>query len=152
MSVPLSRLTLTHLVLTLVAALVLSACLADSGATLAAPAAFDQAKAGSITLIDIRTPGEWRQTGVAGGAVAINMQDPQGAEGFADKVLAQVKGDRGAPIALICRSGNRSTHMQHALQELGFTRVYNVNEGMGGSAAGPGWIKRGLPVAACKQC
>jgi len=147
MSMPLSRLALT-----LIAALSISACLADSGATLAAPAAFDQAKAGSITLIDIRTPGEWRQTGVAAGAVAINMQDPQGAEGFADKVLAQVKGDRGAPIALICRTGNRSAYMQQTLQGLGFTRVYNVNEGMGGSAAGPGWIKRGLPVAACKQC
>lgn len=147
MSMPLSRLALT-----LIAALLLSACLPEPGATLAAPAAFDQAKAGSITLIDIRTPAEWRQTGVAGGAVAIDMQDPQGAQGFADKVLAQVKGDRSAPIALICRSGNRSTHMQQALQGLGFTRVYNVNEGMGGSAAGPGWIKRGLPVAACSGC
>lgn len=36
--------------------------------------------------------------------------------------------------------------MQRVLREAGFTQVYNIKEGMAGSAAGPGWIKRGLPV------
>jgi len=34
----------------------------------------------------------------------------------------------------------------------GFTQVYNVKEGMVGSTAGPGWLKRGLPVERCAQC
>ena len=28
----------------------------------------------------------------------------------------------------------------------GFTRNYKLSEGMFGSSAGPGWLKRGLPV------
>jgi rhodanese-related sulfurtransferase len=138
--------------LTMAAALLLTACLSETGPALTAQAAYDQAKAGLLTLIDIRTPAEWRQTGVPGGAVRIAMQDPKGPDGFAAAVLAQVRGDHQAPIALICRTGNRSTQMQQALAARGFTRVYNVKEGMGGSAAGPGWIKRGLPVTACKDC
>jgi rhodanese-related sulfurtransferase len=138
--------------LALLAAFLFSAGLAQAGHTLSAPEAHDQAKSGALTLIDIRTPGEWRQTGVPEGALAIDMRHPKGAEGFAASVLDQVKGDRNAPIALICRTGNRTTHLQKELEARGFTRVYNVKEGMVGSAAGPGWIKRGLPVEACKQC
>jgi len=42
--------------------------------------------------------------------------------------------------------------MQRVLTEAGFTQVYNVKEGMAGSAAGPGWIARGLPLQACERC
>ena len=41
---------------------------------------------------------------------------------------------------------------QKALQEMGFSRVYNVKEGMSGSGAGPGWVRRGLPVDSCQTC
>jgi len=46
----------------LVAALYLTAGAAVAGTTLTAPEALDKAKAGEITLVDIRTPPEWRQT------------------------------------------------------------------------------------------
>ena len=36
--------------------------------------------------------------------------------------------------------------VQHYLQANGFTRVFHVREGMAGSSAGPGWLKRGLPI------
>jgi rhodanese-related sulfurtransferase len=120
---------------------------------LGAPEAAAQVQAGKITLIDIRTPPEWKETGVARGAKQINMLHPQGAAGFVEQLLGEVKGDRSAPIALICRTGNRTTQVQRYLQSVGFTQVHNVKEGMAGSAAGPGWIKRGLPVEPCsKQC
>ena len=138
--------------ISLFAALFLVACLAEAGSTLDAPEAYKQVKAGTITLIDIRTPREWRQTRVAAGAVPIEMGNPKAPQPFIDAVLAQVQGDRNAPIALICRTGNRTTYMQKVLEEQGFTRVYNVKEGMVGSSAGPGWIKRGLPIEPCKQC
>ena len=109
--------------------------------------------AGKITLIDIRTPPEWKETGVAKGARLINMLHPQGAPGFTNALLEKVKGDKNAPIALICRTGNRTTQVQRYLQSQGFTQVYNVREGMAGSGAGPGWLKRGLPVDSCStQC
>lgn len=124
----------------------IAACAPDSGPTLAAPDAHAQAHAGALTLIDIRRPDEWRQSGVAEDALRINMAHPQGTPGFVRQVAAEVGGDKNAPIGLICRTGNRSTHMQRALHEAGFTQVYNIKEGMAGSAAGPGWIKRGLPL------
>lgn len=138
--------------LLLTAALLLNACLSEADSGLGPVVAHDQAQAGKLTLIDIRTPAEWRDTGVPAGAVRIEMKNPEGPGGFAEEVLAQVKGDRDAPIALICRSGNRSGHMQQALAAMGFTHVYSVDEGMGGSLAGPGWIRRGLPVVPCRKC
>lgn len=111
-----------------------------------------QAAAGKIRLIDMRTPEEWRETGVAPGAARINMYHPEGADGFTRELLKLVGGDRNAPIALICRSGNRSTQVQRYLAGQGFTRVYNVREGMQGGSAGPGWLSRGLPVESCKSC
>lgn len=119
------------------------------GPDLSAPEAYRLAQAGELTLIDIRTPAEWRQTGVARGTQLVDMRHPRGPDGFVEAVLSRVGGDRDAPIALICRTGNRTTHMQRLLQERGFTRVYNVKEGMIGSAAGPGWIRQGLPVEPC---
>jgi len=136
-------------------ALALLAATGSARATpdLAAPDAAAAVAAGKITLIDIRTPPEWKETGVAKGARRINMLHPQGAPGFAEQLLGEVKGDKNAPIALICRTGNRTTQVQRYLQSVGFTQVYNVKEGMAGSAAGPGWLKRGLPVDSCTtQC
>jgi rhodanese-related sulfurtransferase len=130
----------------------INACSREPAATLSAPEAHQKAQAGQLTLIDIRRPDEWRQTGVAEGAVRINMLHPQGPQGFVRQVLAEVDGDRDAPIGLICRTGNRTTQMQKLLQDAGFTNVANVKEGMVGSSAGPGWIRRGLPVEACAAC
>jgi rhodanese-related sulfurtransferase len=130
-------------------ALLAATGLALAAPDLAAPDAAAAVAAGKLTLIDIRTPPEWKETGVAQGARRINMLHPQGAPGFAEQLLGEVKGDKNAPIALICRTGNRTTQVQRYLQSVGFTQVYNIKEGMAGSAAGPGWLKRGLPVEAC---
>lgn len=123
-----------------------------SAQDIAAPAAYAAAHAGKLTLIDIRTPPEWQQTGVASGATRINMIHPQGATGFVNDLLAKVGGDKTAPIALICRTGNRTTQVQRYLQAQGFTQVLNIKEGMAGSAAGPGWIARKLPIEPCARC
>jgi rhodanese-related sulfurtransferase len=125
---------------------------ARASTILSAQEAYTRATAGEIVLIDIRTPEEWRETGVARGATRIDMRHPGGPRGFAEEVLRHVGGDRNAAIGLICRTGNRSTQVQRALQDLGFTRVYNVKEGMAGSDAGPGWVKRGLPIDPCSAC
>jgi rhodanese-related sulfurtransferase len=100
-------------------ALLAAAGFAHATPDLAAPDAAAAVAAGKITLIDIRTPPEWKETGVARGAKLVNMLHPQGAPGFADALLEQVKGDRNAPIALICRTGNRTTQVQRYLQSQG---------------------------------
>lgn len=127
--------------------------LARAAQDMDAPQAAAAMNSGKVTLIDIRTPPEWKETGVAKGAKLINMQHPQGAPGFTSALLEKVGGDKNAAIALICRTGNRTTQVQRYLQSQGFTQVYNVREGMAGSSAGPGWLKRGLPVETCTtQC
>lgn len=110
------------------------------------------AQAGQITLIDIRRPDEWRQTGVAQGVTRINMLHPQGMSGFAQAVAQAVGNDRNAPIVLICRTGSRTSRLAPALAEMGFTHVRHVPEGMIGSRSGPGWIARGLPIESCATC
>ena len=120
--------------------------LGAAGLELTPPDALAQVKAGKLILVDVRTPAEWKQTGVAQGAALLDMQHPKGANGFMDDLLKLTKGDKNAPVALICRTGNRSTQVQRYLESQGFTRVYNITEGMAGSAAGPGWLRRGLPL------
>ncbi len=138
--------------LAVLALLSFNACSRDTPLTLSAPEALDKARKGEITLIDIRRPEEWRQTGVAEGVRRVNMIHPAGPQGFIDAVLREVGGRRDAPIALICRTGNRTGQMRKFLEAQGFTQVYHVAEGMAGSAAGPGWIRRGLPVESCARC
>lgn len=120
--------------------------------TISAPEALAAVKKGEIVLVDIRQPEEWRQTGVAEGARTIPMRHPEGGQGFVRDLLAATGGDKNAPVALICRTGNRSGHTAKALADMGFTRVIDVSEGMAGSSAGPGWIRRNLPVKPCDKC
>lgn len=119
---------------------------------ISAPEAWNRAQDGGMTIVDVRTPREWRRTGVAVGAWEISMQQPRGVDGFVDEVLAAVDGDRSAPVGLICRTGNRSGQMRRVLLNQGFEQVYNISEGMAGSRAGPGWLRRDLPVEACERC
>jgi rhodanese-related sulfurtransferase len=137
---------------TVAVVLVLTACSAPAGPALSAPEAQAGVADGALTLIDIRTPGEWRQTGVAKGALRIDMRQPGGPKAFVAAVDLALGGDKTAPVALICRTGNRSNVMQGVLLGAGYTKVYNVSEGMAGSGAGPGWIRRGLPVEPCPNC
>jgi rhodanese-related sulfurtransferase len=110
--------------------------------TLDAPTAFQRAEAGEIILVDIRQPEEWDETGSPRGAHRLDLRRPDFLEGLA----ALTDGDRGRPIALICASGGRSARTARALTDAGFKNVLDVSEGMHGSAAGPGWLARGLPV------
>jgi len=119
---------------------------------ISAPEAWEAARAGKLTIIDIRTPPEWKQTRVAEGAKLIDMLHPQGPTGFMNEVLRQVGGDRNAPIALICRTGNRTSQVLRYLHAQGFSNAVHIPEGMAGSGFGPGWLRRGLPTEACAVC
>lgn len=112
------------------------------GGILTAPEAHAKAVAGEITLVDIRRPDEWARTGSGEGAHRIDLRD----DDFADRVRAAAGGDTDAPIALICARGVRSARVSNQLIAAGFTNIIDVPEGMLGSAAGPGWLERGLPI------
>ncbi len=126
--------------------LLLNGCSKDSNSTLSAPDAYAMVQSGKLILIDVQRPDEWKNTGVAQGALHIDMSSTQGEAGFIQQVSDTVQGDKRASIALISQAGNRSENARQTLHAAGFTHVYNIKEGMRGSSAGPGWIARGLPV------
>ncbi len=110
---------------------------------LAVAEAYQQSQSGDITLIDIRTPIEWKAVGVPVGSHQIDMRRND----FAEAVALAVGGNRSAPIALICARGVRSARMTLALSEAGFSNIIDVPEGMLGSRDGPGWVAGNLPLA-----
>ncbi len=124
------------------------------GGVLDAADALARARAGALTIVDVRTVQEWAETGVPENGAAVSLMPRWGVrnESFVDDVLAAVGGDKTVPIALICARGNRSSFAQGVLEQSGFTTVYSISEGMVGSAFGPGWLARGLPVEPCKEC
>lgn len=128
--------------LSLFLGLVLVAGVAAAAPRLSVQDAYAQAKKGEILLIDIRSPEEWRATGIATVATPISMH----LRDFYDRLDAAVGGDHGKAVALICSSGGRSAWMQVQLLARGYTNVINVAEGMEGGPNGPGWIKSGLPI------
>ncbi len=113
-----------------------------AGGKLTVDQAHAKALSGDILLIDIRTPREWRATGVAEGAVPLDMRR----EDFIQALERLTDADRSRPVALICARGVRSARLSNALTRAGFSNIIDVPEGMLGSAAGPGWIHAGLPV------
>ncbi len=113
-----------------------------AGSQLAVGAAHKQALSGDILLIDIRTPREWRATGIGQGAFPLDMRR----DDFIPALERLASGSKSMPVALICARGVRSARLSNTLTEDGFTRIIDVPEGMLGSAAGPGWVRAGLPV------
>jgi len=132
--------------------LLASAASADE-ARITADTAYDRAREGRLTLIDIRSREEWRESGIPAGALPVSMHAPGGKAAFAKAILRAVKGDKTKPIAVICAVGNRSRWAQNYLTDQGYKRVYDVSEGMFGRGKHlPGWVRRGLPVASCSSC
>lgn len=100
-----------------------------------------------IPVIDVRRADEWRTTGVVAGSHLITAFDADGrlVPGFVEKVQAEVK--PGEPVALICRSGNRSGRVAQLLTEqAGYTHVYNINGGV------TRWAQLGQPLQPCGNC
>ena len=117
---------------------------------LSAPDAYALASAGEVTLIDVRSPSEWRQTGLPAHGKAVTIHDPEGLPAFVRKIVALLGNNPAQPVALICASGVRSAYAEKLLEQAGFTAVYNVTEGMLGGRAGPGWLKHALPTASAQ--
>lgn len=103
--------------------------------------ALEAAAKGDILLVDVRRPDEWQATGLPQNAVGIDMRR-------SDFVSAVLVARRHAqqPVAVICARGVRSARVTQLFEAEGISPIIDVPEGMLGSRAGPGWLKRGLPV------
>ena len=84
-----------------------------------------------IPVIDVRTPGEWKQTGIVKGAHTIMFFDERGGynvEAFL-KALNQAV-DTKKPFALICRTGSRTAMISDFLDKELHYNVINLTGGM----------------------
>ncbi|MEH6645632.1 rhodanese-like domain-containing protein [Sulfitobacter sp.] len=111
-------------------------------ATISAPQAFDAATTRHIILLEIRSPEEWRESGVAQGALTVTMNDV----GFASTLRTILARNPDTPVALICATGGRSQYVASVLERNGISGVIDVSEGMFGNEAAPGWLARDMPV------
>jgi rhodanese-related sulfurtransferase len=95
-----------------------------------------------VPLYDIRRPEEWRQTRVVEGSRTLTYVDASGRPNpeFLPRFMAEVGKDD--PVVLICRTGNRSDVLARQLADLGYTKIYNVRDGIAR------WIGEGNPVVA----
>ncbi|MDW3096093.1 MAG: rhodanese-like domain-containing protein [Gammaproteobacteria bacterium] len=92
-----------------------------------------------VTVIDVRTPGEWKQTGIVEGSVPImffNEKRKPLTQKWMHEAAKYVQPD--SPLVLICRSGNRSRIIGNFLvKQHGYKNVYNVSKGINN------WIAKG---------
>ena len=84
-----------------------------------------------IPIVDIRTPGEWRETGIVKNSIPIMFFNERGAYDvnlFLTELNAKV--DTKKQFALICRTGSRTTMISAFLsKELGYS-VINIKGGI----------------------
>ncbi|WP_332684690.1 rhodanese-like domain-containing protein [Bosea sp. (in: a-proteobacteria)] len=104
--------------------------------------AHEAVQAGRLVLVDIRTPEEWADTGVPKGAVRLDMEG----SGFEVRLAALKLDHPGKPIALICRTGSRSSALQRKLAARGWKELVDVRGGLLGNPSDKGWLAEGLPV------
>ncbi len=111
----------------------LSACAADVSRV--SPNEAAKLVADGAVLIDVREPGEWKESGVAEPALLLPMSDFNAGQAAWKPVLADAK---DKTLVLYCRSGNRSGRVAAALAEQGY-KVVNAG-------AFKDWQAAGLPV------
>lgn len=92
--------------------------------------AYDSLGANGHVLIDVRTPGEVQEQGIAG---AVNVPLDR-LEQAAPKLAGY------SSVHVICRSGSRSAMATQMLHSLGITQAKNVSGGM------IAWAQAGLPT------
>lgn len=107
--------------------------------------AYANVSAGSGILVDVRTPDEWRETGVPVGALRVNFQGPD----FVPMVKRIVEIHPDKTVYLICRSGRRSLAAAAQLRQAGIDKAVSVESGVAG---GHGWSAARLPLENCRNC
>lgn len=100
-------------------------------------------QAKGVPVIDVRTPEEWRDTGVIKGARLMTFSVSRGFDKAAWLKQEQQVVKSGEPVVLICRSGRRSKAVADYLEsQPGKENIYNASGGM------DGWKSEGRPVVA----
>ena len=95
-----------------------------------------------VPVVDVRTEGEWKESGVLAGSKLITFFDEAGRSSpsqWLEKLKTVAKAEQ--PVVVVCRSGRRSLAVaQYLSDQAGYKTVYNVSKGMNG------WLGEGRPV------
>ncbi|RUM66426.1 MAG: rhodanese-like domain-containing protein [Sulfurospirillum sp.] len=90
-------------------------------------------QAQNAPVIDIRTPGEWKETGVIPGSHKIMFFDERGnynVQKFLDE-LYKVAPDKNKPIILVCRTASRTKVVGDFLsKQVGYKKVRDLKGGI----------------------
>ncbi|MDH5368909.1 MAG: rhodanese-like domain-containing protein [Gammaproteobacteria bacterium] len=92
-------------------------------------------------IFDVRRPDEWRQTGVINNSKLLTFVNGSGKLNpeFLPRFTSMVSKDD--PVILVCRTGNRTSQLaRYLVEELGYTNVHNVKNGI------TQWIRDKQPV------
>ncbi len=105
-------------------------------------------KQGEALIIDVRTPKEWRQTGIIPGSKPLQFFDEDG-NALTQTWLSQfdkLRKSPDQPVVLVCRSGHRSGLVGNFLsKKLGLHNIKHLSTGL------QSWIKAGKPLQAVCQ-
>ncbi len=124
--------------LLLISALLSTALFAEFK-TIKAPE-LEKLQAEGVPVIDIRTPGEWKQTGIIKGAHKMMFFTPKGEADVANWFfeLGHIIKDRHQPFIIYCAHANRTKALGKGLEQMGFDHAYELDGGIEN-----GWIKLG---------
>lgn len=99
----------------------------------------EQLSAGSVDLIDVRTPAEFREVHAQGARnIPLDSLDP-------DSVMESRQDRRDQPLYVMCKTGGRASKACKMFQDAGYGQVINVEGGV------QAWEAAQLPVARGKQ-
>lgn len=84
-----------------------------------------------IPIIDIRTPAEWKESGLLQGSIPIMLFDEKGKYDLND-FLQKLNGavDTKKPFAIICRTGSRTKILASFLSQKMNYNVVNIKSGI----------------------
>ena len=98
--------------------------------------------ASGVPVVDVRTEGEWKESGVLAGSKLITFFDEAGRSNppqWLEKLKSVTKPEQ--PVIVVCRSGRRSLAVaQYLSDQAGYKTVYNVSKGMNS------WLGEGRQV------
>lgn len=100
-------------------------------------------QAKGVPVIDIRTPEEWRETGVIKGARLMTFSFTGGFDKAGWLKQEQQLAKPGEPVVLVCRSGRRSKAVADYMESQSVKgMIYHASGGMNA------WKAEGRPVVA----
>lgn len=106
-------------------------------------ASFEKLRENGVPVIDIRTPQEWKETGIIAGSHTIMFFRPDGGydlQAFID-ALNKLGINKETPFILVCRSASRTRTLGNFLSDkMGYRNVYQLTGGV------LNWMAHGKPM------